>query len=51
MEYINPLELIEYLKFGYEGDTIDLIYLLLIINFLIFPIIKQLYKSIERRIK
>lgn len=43
--YINPLDLIDYFKFGYEGDTIDLIYLLLI-GFILFKFFKWLFKKI-----
>lgn len=51
MEYINPLNLIEYLKFGYQGETIDLIYLILLIRFVIWPFIHIIYNFYKRRVK
>lgn len=42
----NITDLIPIIKFGYTGDTIDLIYLLLFFVLIVFPLGKFIYKKI-----
>lgn len=50
MNFINITDLITYLKFGYEGNTIDLIYLLLLFVFVLYPLIKWFIKLLKRKV-
>lgn len=50
MTFINITDLIEYLKFGYEGQTIDLIYLFLLMRFIIYPLTKWFIQLLKRKV-
>lgn len=50
MNMIDITSLISYLKFGYEGNTIDLIYLLLIFRFILYPLIKWFILKLKKEV-
>lgn len=44
---IDITSLIEFFKFGYEGEIINLIYLFLILRFFIFPVLMIIFNKIK----
>lgn len=44
---MNISSIIDYFKFGFTGDTVDLIYLLLFGRFVLFPFFKWLLSKIK----
>lgn len=49
MNYIDITSLIDFFKFGSSANTIDLIYLFVILKFFIWPLLISIYNFIKRR--